>query len=132
MSIANLRALVGLSAPFLFKYSRRSPWKYTAWKSHFKVIVLLEKFQTYCQKEEKRMQVEKMDRTIREKTVYRSVVKYNYANCKELISKTFGKYSVTIIIGLLCVTAPRNCTTLGCLIFWSNASSSLNAFLQKL
>lgn len=44
---------------------------------------------------------------------------------------TFGKYSVTIIIGLLCVTAPRNWTTLGCLILRSNESSSLNALLQK-
>lgn len=29
------------------------------------------------------------------------------------IKQTLGKYSVKIIIGLLCVTAPRNCTTFG-------------------
>ena len=44
--------------------------------------------------------------------------------------QTLGKYSVTIIIGLLWVTAPKNWTTFGWRIFWSNASSSLNAFLK--
>jgi len=43
--------------------------------------------------------------------------------------KTLGRYSVTIIIGLLWVTAPRNWTTFGCRIFWNRASSSLKAFL---
>uniref|UniRef100_A0A0A9G795 Uncharacterized protein n=1 Tax=Arundo donax TaxID=35708 RepID=A0A0A9G795_ARUDO len=34
---------------------------------------------------------------------------------------------MTIIIGLLCVTAPKNCTTFGCRISCSTSSSSLNA-----
>ena len=46
--------------------------------------------------------------------------------------RTLGKYSVTIIIGVLCVTAPRNWTTFGCRIFWSNSSSSLKAVLHKI
>lgn len=45
--------------------------------------------------------------------------------------KTFGRYSITIIIGLLWVTAPRNWTTFGCLIFWRIASSSLKALLHR-
>lgn len=45
--------------------------------------------------------------------------------------QTLGRYSVTIIIGLLWVTAPKNWTTFGCRIFWSKASSSLNAFLKR-
>lgn len=47
------------------------------------------------------------------------------------VARTLGRYSITIIIGLLCVTAPRNCTTFGCLIVWSNVSSSLNALLHE-
>ena len=46
------------------------------------------------------------------------------------LKQTLCINSMTIIIGLLCVTAPKNCTTFGWRISCSTSSSSLNALLQ--